>query len=269
MSIITFKEKWDWYTKLIEAGCPDHLLSVAFYIATKINGQPESDVYGKAYPNLEEIIAATGKKADRVSAITKVLHDQGWMIKDVNQRRTGRKTFYTLTIGEAWEAKTRAVSEKSLANLNPSRMVSEEVTPKLSEQPTPNVSEEPSRMVSDDKSKPEKLIEESTEKLTRASAPGGFSIAPKDEASLFDKQELENSIGKEDVPSISDGIGVAPERAVTSEPVLYSDTQLRVMKFRKDEAERKAKLAEKQKSAPRPESAADNLTQEEREDITW
>jgi len=101
MSIISFKEKWDWYTKLIEAGCPDHLLSVAFYIATKINGQPESDVYGKAYPNLEGIIEATGKKADRVSAITKALHDQGWIIKDVNQRRTGRKTFYTLTIGEA------------------------------------------------------------------------------------------------------------------------------------------------------------------------
>jgi hypothetical protein len=112
---------------------------------------------------------------------------------------------------------------------------------------------------------------------TSISQIGDSSIDPKDDGvPLSEKDSPSSSIALTDEcggyqsSEASTQVDRGPkDQPTTSEPGLYSDTRVRTMKFRKDEAERKVKIAEKQKSVPKPEPAADNLTQEEREDITW
>lgn len=105
--IIRLTDKHEWYTSLIKAGCPERLLKVAWTLLDFIDGQEESDRYGWAYPTIEQIRERTGKSPSKISEATKELAEFGWILKEVVQRQSGRKTFYNLAIGDCFPGVTK------------------------------------------------------------------------------------------------------------------------------------------------------------------
>ena len=121
MNIVKIVEKHQWYLALIAAGCPNHLLKVAFVILDYVDGREGTDRYGWAYPTVEQIKEATGLSQQRISEHSKELTDNGWLVKEIVQRQAGRKTFYMLAYGSQFEVKGKAVPSKQTAPLQRGR----------------------------------------------------------------------------------------------------------------------------------------------------
>lgn len=199
MSIIKIVDKWNWYMELIKAGAPERLLKVAFVLADNVNGQVNSDgtpvypdVYGKAFPTVEQIVEGTGKKKSAVSLYTRELHDQGWISKEVKATRNGRKTFYVLSMGTPFETEEKVVSEKSRANLMRGPVANSdesELASPITVNSISDESESASPVVSDDKHLSKTSTETLKETSNAANAAGTNNI----------NQTSSDSVRKEDL----------------------------------------------------------------------
>jgi len=173
--IIKIVDKWNWYKELIKHNCPERLLKIAFCLADYIHQtctigkcidkkDKKCDRYGWAYPTVEQIKEYTGKSESKISEYTKELAEEGWIIKEIIQRQTGRKTFYQLSIGKYFSTNKKRGRTDNLVQF---------ATPAVRNLQLPQngignsrKKESATPAVRDDKHKLETLIEASTKTLT-------------------------------------------------------------------------------------------------------
>ncbi|MGV9360659.1 hypothetical protein [Amycolatopsis sp. NPDC003731] len=222
MSIINIVDKWGWYSELIQAGCPDKLLKVAFCIADYVNNQTNKDgspvhpdVYGLAFPSQKEHIAPfTGLSVSRVSEKLSELVEAGWLVLTTRTLSSGgKKNYYQLAIGQSWEK--RKQNARSIENLR----VGRSTTSESQQVPLPNSG----KSTSENEQVPlpsfrtinikETSTQADKETSTRASArPEGLLYSSKDEGVSIDNKDIRiQSIDEKQQPPTSEYSEEAPE----------------------------------------------------------